>query len=40
MVMAVWYIRERFRMNSGSCSLGLEEIGRTRCNLTVVLENL
>jgi hypothetical protein len=41
MEMAVWYIRERFRVNgavvreslksSVSCGLGLEEIGRTSC---------
>jgi hypothetical protein len=46
MDMAVWYIRERFQMNwtvvreslksSGSCSLGLEEIGRTSCGCMCV----
>jgi hypothetical protein len=31
MEMAVWYIRERLRVNGVSCRLGLEEIGRTSC---------
>jgi hypothetical protein len=39
MEMAVWYIRERFRMSSCSCVRELEELGRCSERYRVVIES-